>query len=196
MYSCCLLARLFQGTVAADLIEISKVTFAKTANISFSINFYNLKPYAYLHFSSAQHRCSHPGYDSNACDSFRFANCPSSNNHYFQSRACFQYSCSCSRRCRNARQPPPPFTFGHYTDGFQNLQSKVKDLEDGHPSPHFNSCTFPLPNFGSQSNSQASSVEDHLSTLTASLSEVPKMVKLEIEQQSLYLAARDNASTK
>uniref|UniRef100_U9T4Z4 Uncharacterized protein n=1 Tax=Rhizophagus irregularis (strain DAOM 181602 / DAOM 197198 / MUCL 43194) TaxID=747089 RepID=U9T4Z4_RHIID len=42
----------------------------------------------------------------------------------------------------------------------------------------------------------ASSVEDHLSTLTASLSEVPKMVKLEIEQQSLYLAARNNASTK
>ncbi|RGB35503.1 hypothetical protein C1646_759276 [Rhizophagus diaphanus] len=49
-----LLASLFHGTIAADLVKITKEISAKTANISFSMNLYNLKPYAYLYFSSAE----------------------------------------------------------------------------------------------------------------------------------------------
>ncbi|GBC51633.2 hypothetical protein GLOIN_2v1785090 [Rhizophagus irregularis DAOM 181602=DAOM 197198] len=48
-----LLASLPRGSVAADLSKIANEVSAKSVNIPFSYNFYNPKPYAYVHFSSA-----------------------------------------------------------------------------------------------------------------------------------------------
>ncbi|PKK64031.1 hypothetical protein RhiirC2_788059 [Rhizophagus irregularis] len=47
-----LLAGLPHGTIAIDLAEIANEVFAKSINIPFSMNSYNLKPYAYCHFAS------------------------------------------------------------------------------------------------------------------------------------------------
>ncbi|CAB4429871.1 unnamed protein product [Rhizophagus irregularis] len=47
-----LLAGLPHGSVAADLAKIAEEVSAKSANIPFSYNSYNPKPYAYVHFSS------------------------------------------------------------------------------------------------------------------------------------------------
>ncbi|PKY58130.1 hypothetical protein RhiirA4_479784 [Rhizophagus irregularis] len=48
-----LLASLLHGSIAADLTEIAEEISAKSVNIPFSYNSYNPKPYAYVHFSSA-----------------------------------------------------------------------------------------------------------------------------------------------
>ncbi|RGB34811.1 hypothetical protein C1646_760121, partial [Rhizophagus diaphanus] len=47
-----LLAGLPRGTIAADLAEIAHEVSAKSINVSFSMNSYNSKPYAYCHFTS------------------------------------------------------------------------------------------------------------------------------------------------
>ncbi|PKK55651.1 hypothetical protein RhiirC2_801854, partial [Rhizophagus irregularis] len=48
-----LLAGLPRSSVTADLSEIAEEVSAKSVNIPFFYNSYNLKPYAYVHFSSA-----------------------------------------------------------------------------------------------------------------------------------------------
>ncbi|PKB95766.1 hypothetical protein RhiirA5_385794 [Rhizophagus irregularis] len=101
-----LLASLPRGFVAADLSEIAEEVSAKSVNISFSYNFYNPKPYAYIHFSFAAtkesamritcalksigltwheptevsslcHRCGHPGCNPDKCASSRAPQRPS-----------------------------------------------------------------------------------------------------------------------
>ncbi|PKY57982.1 hypothetical protein RhiirA4_479476 [Rhizophagus irregularis] len=101
-----LLAGLPCGSVAADLSEIAEEISAKSVNIPFSYNSYTPKPYAYVHFSSADtkesamgitcalkdigltwhepnevsslcHRCGRPGCNPDKCASSRALQRPS-----------------------------------------------------------------------------------------------------------------------
>ncbi|RGB24237.1 hypothetical protein C1646_773361 [Rhizophagus diaphanus] len=243
-----LLAGLPRSTVAAGLVEITEETSAKTANIPFSMNSYNLKPYAYLHFSPAEakasaidiscalksvgltwhepdevsslcHHCGRHGCNPDACGSSRSTKRPFCSwaqndklrdfkkylptSHPAKRYNHFDHPQRSNQR-PNTRQPPSQSTLNHFADGMDfdqpppviDYQQIMDTLLAIQAELTLTNVHSPLPSFGSQSASQPPSFNDHLFTLTASLSEISKTVKLGMEQQAQYLAAHDNTGTK